>query len=280
MNPRERSFEVAGVTEVSDDAPSGGPFSRATRIESPSGGSLARRDCGWPLAPVPFLVQKVECARESSSSRSTCNQPAWAPGRTFPRGQPHAAERRPHPRRQPRRANVAAHRRIRSSCIASIARRVSCAPGPSIRYDALTLAEHPTTADPDIKARLLAEAWLERGPRATTNNCSGACGLPAVRRRLNELLDTAARSASRARRPAARPVGCRRTLPAPSTARRRNRFSSPAAGAFDSTTAKTAVRAPRSSCRSYSAWRKRPASVPDGRRSSFRCSRRMDGRFR
>ena len=33
------------------------------------------------------------------------------------------------------------------------------------RYGALTLAEHPTKADPEIKARLLAEAWFERGPR-------------------------------------------------------------------------------------------------------------------
>jgi ATP-dependent helicase HrpB len=33
------------------------------------------------------------------------------------------------------------------------------------RYDALTLVERPTKADPEIAASLLAEAWLERGPR-------------------------------------------------------------------------------------------------------------------
>jgi ATP-dependent helicase HrpB len=32
------------------------------------------------------------------------------------------------------------------------------------RYDALALSEQPVPADPDIAARLLAEAWLERGP--------------------------------------------------------------------------------------------------------------------
>jgi HrpA-like RNA helicase len=107
MNSREHSFELAG------------------------GGSPDRRDCDWPLAPAPFLVQKVECTRESSSSRSMCNQPASAPGRTFPK----ASRRR---RTTPASASPAAssergsHRRIRSSCIDSIARRVSCAPGPSI----------------------------------------------------------------------------------------------------------------------------------------------------
>lgn len=33
------------------------------------------------------------------------------------------------------------------------------------RYDALVLAERPVAADPDIAAPLLADAWLERGPR-------------------------------------------------------------------------------------------------------------------
>jgi ATP-dependent RNA helicase HrpB len=33
------------------------------------------------------------------------------------------------------------------------------------RYDALVLAERPLPADPEIAASLLAEAWLERGPR-------------------------------------------------------------------------------------------------------------------
>jgi ATP-dependent helicase HrpB len=34
------------------------------------------------------------------------------------------------------------------------------------RYDALVLAEHPVRPDAEIAARLLAEAWLERGPRS------------------------------------------------------------------------------------------------------------------
>jgi len=34
------------------------------------------------------------------------------------------------------------------------------------RYDGLTLSERTVAADPDIAARLLAEAWLERGPGA------------------------------------------------------------------------------------------------------------------
>jgi len=33
------------------------------------------------------------------------------------------------------------------------------------RYDALTLAEHPAPIDPEVAARLLAGAWIERGPR-------------------------------------------------------------------------------------------------------------------
>lgn len=33
------------------------------------------------------------------------------------------------------------------------------------RYDALTLAERAVPADPDVAARLLAEAWIARGPR-------------------------------------------------------------------------------------------------------------------
>ena len=34
------------------------------------------------------------------------------------------------------------------------------------RYDALALSERPVPADPEIAARLLADAWLARGPRA------------------------------------------------------------------------------------------------------------------
>jgi ATP-dependent helicase HrpB len=34
------------------------------------------------------------------------------------------------------------------------------------RYDALVLSERPAAADPEIAARLIAEAWLERGPGA------------------------------------------------------------------------------------------------------------------
>jgi ATP-dependent helicase HrpB len=34
------------------------------------------------------------------------------------------------------------------------------------RYDAIVLAEHPVAADPDIAAKLLAEAWIARGPTA------------------------------------------------------------------------------------------------------------------
>jgi ATP-dependent helicase HrpB len=33
-----------------------------------------------------------------------------------------------------------------------------------VRYDALILGEHPVQADPEIAARLLADAWLARGP--------------------------------------------------------------------------------------------------------------------
>ena len=33
------------------------------------------------------------------------------------------------------------------------------------RYDALVLAERPAAVDPDVAAQLLADAWLERGPR-------------------------------------------------------------------------------------------------------------------
>ena len=34
------------------------------------------------------------------------------------------------------------------------------------RYDALVLAERPIAADPEVAARMLADAWLTRGPRA------------------------------------------------------------------------------------------------------------------
>ena len=34
------------------------------------------------------------------------------------------------------------------------------------RYDALVLAERPIAADPEVAAQMLAEAWLNRGPRA------------------------------------------------------------------------------------------------------------------
>jgi len=34
------------------------------------------------------------------------------------------------------------------------------------RYDALVLAERPIAPDPEVAARMLAEAWLTRGPRA------------------------------------------------------------------------------------------------------------------
>jgi ATP-dependent helicase HrpB len=33
------------------------------------------------------------------------------------------------------------------------------------RYDALTLSEHPAPIDPEVAARLLADAWIKRGPR-------------------------------------------------------------------------------------------------------------------
>ena len=33
------------------------------------------------------------------------------------------------------------------------------------RYDALILAEHPAPADPDVASKLLADAWIARGPR-------------------------------------------------------------------------------------------------------------------
>jgi ATP-dependent helicase HrpB len=33
------------------------------------------------------------------------------------------------------------------------------------RYDALTLWEHPAPIDPEVAARLLADAWIKRGPR-------------------------------------------------------------------------------------------------------------------
>ena len=32
------------------------------------------------------------------------------------------------------------------------------------RYDALVLAEHPVSADPETSAALLADAWIARGP--------------------------------------------------------------------------------------------------------------------
>jgi ATP-dependent helicase HrpB len=39
------------------------------------------------------------------------------------------------------------------------------------RYEALVLAERVVTADPEIAARLLAEAWLEQGPGADDREC-------------------------------------------------------------------------------------------------------------
>ena len=37
-----------------------------------------------------------------------------------------------------------------------------------LRYDAIVMREHHVTPDPDVRARLLAEAWLDRGPDEAT----------------------------------------------------------------------------------------------------------------
>ena len=59
---------------------------------------------------------------------------------------------------QPNRSEVV-HRLDRDSGVVRASRIDS--------YDALVLAEHPSSPDPEVAAGLLADAWLERGPRHT-----------------------------------------------------------------------------------------------------------------
>ena len=53
------------------------------------------------------------------------------------------------------------HQRL---CIASTARPVGYGRCAVDRYDALVLAEHHVTPDPELAAQLLADAWIESGP--------------------------------------------------------------------------------------------------------------------
>jgi ATP-dependent helicase HrpB len=66
-----------------------------------------------------------------------------------------------------------------------------------LRYDALTLAELPATPDPDIKARILAEAWLERGPRGDDEQVLRRLRFAGRATTIEELLHAAAQSAER-----------------------------------------------------------------------------------
>ena len=63
------------------------------------------------------------------------------------------------------------------------------------RYDALTLAERPVPADPDIAAQLLADAWLARGPRAADEQLLRRLPFAGRDADLPALVRTAARGA-------------------------------------------------------------------------------------
>jgi HrpA-like RNA helicase len=60
----------------------------------------------------------------------------------------------------------------------------------------LTLAEHPTKADPEIKAGLLAEAWFERGPRGDDEQLLRRVRFSGRLTRVEQLVHEAARSAT------------------------------------------------------------------------------------
>jgi ATP-dependent helicase HrpB len=63
------------------------------------------------------------------------------------------------------------------------------------RYDALILAEHPTKADPEIAATLLADAWLERGPRGDDDRLLKRLRFADVSVDVSTLVRAAARTA-------------------------------------------------------------------------------------
>ena len=149
-----------------------------------------------------------------------------------------------------------------------------------IRYDALTLAEQPTTPDPDIKAQLLAEAWLERGPRGDDEQllrrlrfAGRATTVERAAARRRPIRQHARRPAARRRavagdcprpRPRGAAIAARPQRPERSTRLRRRRQSERGGQAAG------AVRSGGNAQRRYAG----------GRRSSSRCSRRMDGRSR
>jgi ATP-dependent helicase HrpB len=63
------------------------------------------------------------------------------------------------------------------------------------RYDALILAEHPVAADPEVAARLLTDAWLERGPRGDDERLLRRLRFASHPIDLTELVRSAARGA-------------------------------------------------------------------------------------
>ena len=64
-----------------------------------------------------------------------------------------------------------------------------------VLYDALLLGEQPVKPDPEISARLLAQAWTERGPRHEDEQLLRRLRLAGLAATLEDLVQAAARSA-------------------------------------------------------------------------------------
>ena len=137
--------------------------SPAIPIASRSGESRARRMCCSPPEPARRWRRKAACATASSSSPSTSSirHPIRNPIRN-----PQSAIRNSRGSGWPvsSTANGSCRRRAKW-CTASTALAGRVRAARVDRYDALVLGEHPVPVDPEIAAPLLADAWLERGPR-------------------------------------------------------------------------------------------------------------------
>jgi ATP-dependent helicase HrpB len=195
MNSREHSFELAGVTEVSDGAfrraiLAGYPDRVAQRREPGSTRLRLASGAGAVLGPESGVHEGEFLVAIDVQSTSIGSRP------NVPKGQP------PPPNDARIRVASSVERTWLTPTHSELVHRFDRASGlvrawTVDRYDALTLAEHPTTPDPDLKARLLAEAWLERGPRADDEQLLRRLRFAGRTTTAEQLLDAAARSVSR-----------------------------------------------------------------------------------
>ncbi|MEP7309881.1 MAG: ATP-dependent helicase C-terminal domain-containing protein [Acidobacteriota bacterium] len=194
-NSQERSFEVAGVPEESD-----GAFRRAILAGYPDR-VAQRREPGSPrlrLASGAGAVLGPESGVHKGEFLVAIDVQSTGIG-----ARPNAAKGQPPPPNDARiRVASAVERTWLTPTHSQLVHRFDRASGlvrawTVDRYDALTLVEHPTTADPDLNARLLAEAWLERGPRPDDEQLLRRLRFAGRTTTTEQLLDTAARLAKR-----------------------------------------------------------------------------------